>query len=411
VNKKLHLASALISILISATILYAEQPRGSITIDRIADIKYPSEQQWSPDGKTVAFLWDAAGKQDLYMVRPGEQPVALTNFPVDPDILTSDIGTFEWASSDSLIFSKDNQLWSVSTLTQKPEPLPGFQGVNTFSLSRNKQQIVFVQKGDVWVASLKAKTRRRLTHMPEGLRIWQLSFSPDSRYVAFDAGQHQTVPEPLPYNGNLVQVMRSLNWDDRIGIISVYAYAEEPTWIPVATRNYGSTAMQWATGPMGPSIVHVEYSADHQTMEIKITSVSGDTHTLWKDHDPAWISPADGAGDATSPDGKWLAFISDRSGWPHLYVIPTDATSEAQAKQISTGNFGDGYAAWSPDSKRIAFAHSAEGNQMERFISIATIPNGQIEPVVTARGVNRNPSFSPDGSTLVYERSAVEHPL
>jgi dipeptidyl aminopeptidase/acylaminoacyl peptidase len=410
-NKKLHLAGALIAILTSVTILYAEQPRGSITIDRIADIKYPSEQQWSPDGKTVAFLWDAAGKQDLYMVKPGEQPVPLTNFPVDPDILTSDIGPFEWASSDSLIFSKDNQLWSVSTLTQKPEPLPGFQGVNTFSLSRNKQQIVFVQKGDVWVASLKAKTRRRLTHMPEGLRIWQLSFSPDASYVAFDAGQHQTVPEPLPYNGNLVQVMRSLNWDDRIGIISVYAYAEEPTWIPVATRNYGSTAMQWATGPTGPSIVHVEYSADHQTMEIKITSVSGDTHTLWKDHDSAWISPADGAGDATSPDGKWLAFISDRSGWPHLYIIPTDATSEAQAKQISTGNFGDGYAAWSPDSKRIAFAHSAEGNQMERFISIATIPSGQIEPIVTARGVNRNPSFSPDGSMLVYERSAVEHPL
>ncbi len=309
-NKKLHLAGALIAILTSVTILYAEQPRGSITIDRIADIKYPSEQQWSPDGKTAAFLWDAAGKQDLYMVKPGEQPVPLTNFPVDPDILTSDIGPFEWASSDSLIFSKDNQLWSVSTLTQKPEPLPGFQGVNTFSLSRNKQQIVFVQKGDVWVASLKAKTRRRLTHMPEGLRIWQLSFSPDASYVAFDAGQHQTVPEPLPYNGNLVQVMRSLNWDDRIGIISVYAYAEEPTWMPVATRNYGSTAMQWATGPTGPSIVHVEYSADHQTMEIKITSVSGDTHTLWKDHDSAWISPADGAGDATSPDGKWLAFIS-----------------------------------------------------------------------------------------------------
>src|SRR6201999_4033936 len=156
----------------------------------------------------------------------------------------------------------------------------------------------------------------------------------------------------------------------------------------------------------GPSIVHVEYSADHKTMEIKTTSLSGETRTLWKDHDPAWISPADGAMDVTSPDGKSLAFISDRTGWPHLYVIPTDATSESQAKQISKGNFGDGYAAWSPDSTRLAFAHSAEGNQMERFISIASIATGQIEPAVTERGVNRNPAFSPDGSMLVYERSA-----
>ena len=226
--------------------------------------------------------------------------------------------------------------------------------------------------------------------------------------MAFAAARHQSVPEPLPYNGNLVKVFRSTSWDDRIGVVSVYDYAAEPMWIPVSARNYGSTEMQWAAGP---SIVHVEYSADHKTMEIKRTSLDGETHILWKDHDPAWISPADGAMDAASPDGKWLAFISDRTGWPHLYVIPVDATSESQAKQISKGNFGDGYAAWSPDSTRLAFAHSADGNQMERFISVATIATGRIEPVVTQAGVNRAPAFSPDGGSLLYERSAVEHPL
>jgi dipeptidyl aminopeptidase/acylaminoacyl peptidase len=383
-------------------------PRGSITIDRIADIKYPSEQQWSPDGKTVAFLWDAAGKQDLFMVKQGGSPVALTDFPVDPDLLVSDIGHFEWASPEEIIFAKGGQLWTVKISSPKPMPLAGFQGVTSFSLSGDKQQIAFVQQGDVWVESLSAKTRRRLTHMPEGLYPSRPSFSPDGRYVAFDAAHHESVPEPLPYNGNLMKVFRSLSWDDRIGVVSVFSYAAEPMWIPVSARNYGSTEMQWAAGP---SIVHVEYSPDHKNMEIKITALSGETRTLWKDFDPAWVSPADGAEDVTSPDGKWLAFISDRSGWPHLYVIPTDAASESQAKQISKGNFGDGYAAWSSDSQRIAFAHSADGNQMERFISIATVSTGHVEPIVTARGVNRNPSFSSDGSMLIYERSAVEHPL
>ena len=390
-------------------VAFAQQAaRGSITIDRIADIKYPSEQQWSPDGKSIAFLWDAAGKQDLFMVRPGSAPVALTDFPVDPDMLLSDIGHFEWASPEEIIFSKGGQLWTVAISSPKPAPLAGFQGVSSFSLSTDKKQIAFVQQNDVWVESLAAKTRRRLTHMPDGLHASRPSFSPDGKYVAFDAARHESVPEPLPYNGNLVKVFRSLSWDDRIGVVSVFSYAEEPMWIPVSPRNYGSTEMQWAAGP---SIVHEEFSPDHQNLEIKITSLSGETRTLWKDHDPAWISPADGAMDVTSPDGRWLAFISDRSGWPHLYVIPIDATSESQARQISKGNFGDGYAAWSPDSQRIAYAHSADGNQMERFISIASISTGQIEPIVIARGVNRNPSFSPDGSVLVYERSAVEHPL
>jgi dipeptidyl aminopeptidase/acylaminoacyl peptidase len=385
-----------------------KNPLGSITIDRIADIKYPSAPAWSPDGKTIAFLWDAAGKQDLFITAADGKPVALTDFPVNPDTLISDIGHFEWLSAGEIILSKDNQLWSVSTSSPKPKPMDGFQGVGTFSLSADKQTIAFVQAGDVWVASLKGKTRRRLTHMPEGLRISGLSFSPDAKYVAIDAGRREQVAEPLPYNGNLVKVFRSLSWDDRIGFVSVFSYAAEPTWITVSARNYGSTEMQWAAGP---AIVHEEFSEDHKTLEIKITNLSGETRTLWKDHDAAWISPADGAEDVTSPDGKWLAFISDRSGWPHLYVIPTDATSESQAKQLSKGAFGDGYAAWSSDSKQVAYAHSAEGNQMERFISIASLATGQITPIVKDRGVNRAPAFSPDGSMLVYERSAVEHPL
>lgn len=385
-----------------------EKPMGSITIDRIADIKYPTQPHWSPDGKTIAFLWDAAGDQQLFIVRAGEAPVALTNFAVDPNLLTSDIGHFEWSTTDEIILSKGNQLWRVTISSRTPEPLPGFQGVSSFSLSQDRQTIAFVQKGDVWVASLRAGTRRRLTHMPEGLDASEPAFSPDGGFVAFNAARHESVPEPLPYNGNLMKVFRSLSWDDRVGVVSVYSYAAEPMWITVSERNYGSTAFQWGTGP---SIVHEEFSADHKTMELKVTSLSGETRTLWKDHDPAWISPADGAMDVTSPDGKWIAFISDRTGWPHLYIIPVSASSEAEAKQISKGTFGDGYAAWSPDGSRIAWAHSADGDQGERFISIACVNTGQIEHVITQPGVNRAPVFSPDGTMIVYERSAVEHPL
>ena len=60
---RLPLLLALLAPIVTAQ----EPPRGSITIDRISDIKYPTDQVWSPDNKTVAFLWDAAGKQDLYI--------------------------------------------------------------------------------------------------------------------------------------------------------------------------------------------------------------------------------------------------------------------------------------------------------------------------------------------------------
>jgi dipeptidyl aminopeptidase/acylaminoacyl peptidase len=396
-----------------ASLQAVQPPQGSITIDRIADIKYPTEQSWSPDNKTVAFLWDAAGKQDLFMVRPGEKPVALTDFPINPSTWRSDIGHFEWISADQIAFSKEGGLWTVSTSGSKPSRLQGFEGVGNFALSRDKEQIAFIRRGQVWAASLKGKTERQLTHLEDGINVGGISFSPDNKYVSFTTAHIEDVADSLPYNGDRVRVFRTMSWGSRMGVISVYATAGDPTWISTGPAqgggggNFGGT--QWVSGP---AIVHQEFSSDRKTREVVVTDVvTGQTRLLWKDHDPAYWTPTGGARMAASPDGKWIEFVSDRTGWPHIYVTPYDATSESQAKQLSSGSFGDAYAAWKSDSKHIAYAHSAVGNQMERFISIVDITTGKSEPVVTARGVSFDPVFSPDGSMLAYSRAAVEHPL
>jgi len=343
------------------------------------------------------------------MVKPGGAPVALTDFSVNPAMLQSDIGRFEWASNDQIIFVKDGSLWTVSTNSPKPSRLPGFEGVANFSLSANKQEIAFVRRGQIWTANLKARTERQLTHLPEDLRPAGVSFSPDTKYVAFNASHSEDVADPLPYNGNRVRVFRNVTWDNRLGIVSVFL--GDPVWVASPGGGGGGGrggGMEWVHGN---ELVHQEFSPDRKTREIKVTSANGETRTLWKDYDPAYWTPTGGTRTVASPDGKWVAFFSDRTGWPHLYVIAADATSESQARQLSSGNFGAGYAAWSPDSNRIAYSHSADGNQMERFISVADLASGKSEAVVTSRGVNYDPTFSPDGSMLLYLRTAVEHPL
>src|SRR5215831_8662210 len=150
-----------------ATIAPGEAPKGSITIERISHIKYPSAPVWSPDGKMVAFLWDAWGKQDLFAVTPGQRPVALTDYPVDPDILTSNITAFSWVSPNEILFSKDGVLYTVSPTASSPRPqrYPGLSDAANFSLSQDRKFIAFTRGGQLWIAALATKVQRQVTNL------------------------------------------------------------------------------------------------------------------------------------------------------------------------------------------------------------------------------------------------------
>jgi dipeptidyl aminopeptidase/acylaminoacyl peptidase len=55
---------------------------------------------------------------------------------------------------------------------------------------------------------------------------------------------------------------------------------------------------------------------------------------------------------AWSPDGKWLAFVSDRDGKRQIYRIAIDG---GEAERLTNADEGVNAFAWAPDSERIAF--------------------------------------------------------
>jgi dipeptidyl aminopeptidase/acylaminoacyl peptidase len=391
----------------------ADAPRGSITIDRISQIKYPSAPAWSPDGATIAFLWDAWGKQDLFVVTPGQKPIALTDFPVDPDIRTSDVTAFAWVSPAEILFSKDGVLWTVSPMTPKPVRMPGgLADAGNFTLSPDRKSIAFTRGGQIWMASLARKTQRPVT----GLNPMTASnpvFSRDGQWIAFISSGAGLPADSglLPFNGDRLRVVGNSNGvvaggaaERRLGIVSVAG--GDISWMPTV-GNPGSA--QFAADG---SLVWAEGSANGKTRTIKAWSAASGPRTLWKDEDERWFSPTNRDSKVlVSPDGKSVAFVSDRTGWLHLYVTPASASSQSQARQLTSGGFLAGLGAWSADSTRIAYHRSVAGNQMERFIDIVDVASGKSTAIVTEHGVNYDPAFSPDGSSLVFHRTDVENAL
>jgi TolB protein len=106
-----------------------------------------------------------------------------------------------------------------------------------------------------------------------------------------------------------------------------------------------------------------------------------------------------------SPDGRSLAFMSDRIGRPAVYVMAAGGGDATMLSPFIAGESSD-YAApsWSPTGSRVVF-HGVWNRAMrgayQIMIADATQPGAQIEQI-TSRGNNEDPSWAPDGRNIVY---------
>ncbi|KAF8377061.1 hypothetical protein HHK36_030434 [Tetracentron sinense] len=141
-----------------------------------------------------------------------------------------------------------------------------------------------------------------------------------------------------------------------------------------------------------------------ESTEVDIISINVD-QTGSNSYKKLTIGGKNNAFPSASPDGKWVAFRSGRSGHKNLYLMDAVEGEKGGIRRLTEGPWTDTMCNWSPDGDWIAFASDRDNPGGGSFGIYFIHPNGTgLKKVVHSGegGRTNHPWFSPDGKSIVF---------
>ncbi|KAF5791234.1 putative transcription factor WD40-like family [Helianthus annuus] len=147
---------------------------------------------------------------------------------------------------------------------------------------------------------------------------------------------------------------------------------------------------------LGPTFASEDTSVDIYSVEVDLDEPRFTKLT---------IDGLNNAFPAVSPDGKWLAFRSGRTGHKNLYIMDAVEGEKGGLTQLTNGPWSDTMSNWSPDGDWIVFASDRHNPGSGSFGLYIIHPNGTgLRHLIHSGSAGRtnHPWFSPDGKRIVF---------
>lgn len=115
-------------------------------------------------------------------------------------------------------------------------------------------------------------------------------------------------------------------------------------------------------------------------------------------------TPAPQPTDAATPSGgsPWIAFTSDRTGIPEIWIMRSDGSSPQQVTNRADGACQPD---WSPDGKKLVFVTPCQGLKKDYARSglmVLDLEARTNRPLDTVPGGDYEPAWSPDGTQIAF---------